>query len=90
MFETGKAYMVCLGFGWVLVGRCVGPAGVFAYRFERCSYVVNTGGTPWGELAAGKGQRKAVTKPVGLNGTALVGTQIVWACEWEGKVPGEQ
>lgn len=89
MYESGKSYLIVLPFGWVVVGKCVEPVGLMAYKFSNCSYIVSTGGTPWGDLAAGKGRKEAKTQQFGIGGEAMIGTQILWAAPWAGKVPGE-
>lgn len=88
MFTEGEKYMICLPQGWVLIGQCVGSAGVFATRFKNAHYIVNTGGQPWGILASDKkARRSAVFRPVGKGGECLIGTVILWACEWSGELP---
>ena len=88
MFESGKKYMICLPQGWVLIGECVEQSGPFAAKFRRAHYVVRTGGQPWGILASNTTARQtAIFRPIGVNGEALIGSIILWACEWAGELP---
>jgi uncharacterized protein (TIGR02996 family) len=85
MPEVGKNQLIVLPHGWVICGYVAEQTGPYSFRVERAHVVCRTGGTPWDELAGGKGRAGATFRPWG---TVTCGPQFVLSREWKGNLPG--
>ena len=81
---VGKRMMIFCGLAFTFVGDVVEQTGPFSFRIDDASMIVRTGGTPWDELASGKGRDSASFREYG---TIHVGPQFSFSCEWAGDLP---
>lgn len=84
MPEVGRNQLIVLPHGWVVCGFVAEQTGPYQFRVERASVVVRTGGTPWDELADGKGRESATFRGWG---EVQIGPQFVLSREWKGELP---
>ena len=81
---VGKRMLIFCGLSFAFVGDVAEQTGPFSFRIDNASMVVRTGGTPWDELASGKGRDAATFRKYG---TISVGPQFSFSCEWAGDLP---
>lgn len=81
---VGKDMLIVLPYGWVICGHVAERIGEFQFRIEQCSVIVRTGGTPWDELADGKGRKDATFRHWG---EVWVGPNFGPSREWRGELP---
>ena len=83
--RIGSNVLVWCGNGFAWCGTVQERTGPYEYLLANASMICRTGGTPWLELANGKGRDRATFqkahKPVGI------GPQIHGWTEWEGDLP---
>ena len=84
MPEVGKRMIIVTGFGWVWCGDVVEQITPFCYRIANAVNICRTGGTPWPELADGKGRDGATFQPWG---DVNLGPSFVACREWVGDLP---
>lgn len=87
MYQPGKAYLVCLPFGWVFVGRFVRKADVFNNIFSHRSYVRRAGQT-WSSLLA-SGPNAETVFEIMPSTEGIITNETLWVEEWPHKLPGE-
>jgi hypothetical protein len=85
MPHIGFNQLIVLSDGWVICGFVL-KAGDMPFQFivENASIICNTGGTPWDELADGKGREGAAFRKWG---TVTIGPNPVMSREWKGELP---
>jgi len=81
---TGKNQLIVLPYGWVICGFVAEQIGLFQFRVENASVICRTGGTPWDELADGKGREQAVFRKWG---TVTIGPNFALSRDWLGELP---
>ena len=84
MPEIGFPQLIILTDGWVICGLPTKQIGPYHYAIENVSLICRTGGTPWDDLARGKGRTKATFR---YWGNVTVGPGFVMSYKWEGKLP---
>lgn len=85
MPRIGLNQLIVLSDGWVICGY-VARMGDLPFQFivEDAHVIINTGGTPWDELADGKGRKAATFRKWG---TVTIGPNPVMSREWKGELP---
>jgi len=81
---VGKRMLIFCGLSFAFCGDVAEQTGPFTFRLDNASMVVRTGGTPWDDLARGKGREAATFRKYG---TIHVGPQFSFSCEWVGDLP---
>ena len=85
--EPGKLYLFMTGDGWAWVGRFVRPLGLFGAYFTDNVNVCRTGGTPWPELAKGKGREQATFQSWEKEGYEMPHVIVRSPFPWIGELP---
>ena len=81
---VGERMIIVTGFGWVWCGDVVEQVSPFCFRIENAVNICRTGGTPWPELADGKGRDEAKFQSWG---TITLGPSFIACREWKGELP---
>ena len=89
MPDVGSNVLVLIGAGFAFCGRAKERIGGYTMVFENASMICRTGGTPWDELAKGKGREQATFRPwhnTG-DGTLRITSNLWVSIAWEGGLP---
>ena len=84
MPTVGLTQMIVLPHGWVICGKVTKQTAPFCFTVEDASVICRTNGTPWDQLADGKGREEATFRKWG---TVQIGPSFVMSREWKGELP---
>ena len=89
MPKVGSTVFVMVGSGLAFCGLAKERVGGYTMVFAKASMICSTGGTPWDELAKGKGREQAIFRPWHNTGDGLLTiTSNLWiSYVWEGDLP---
>lgn len=81
---VGRNMLIFCGFGFAFAAYVAEQTGPFSFRLENATMVCRTGGTPWDELAEGKGRDGATFR---YHGEIFVGPNFSFSRDWKGDLP---